>query len=607
VITRSRLVRGAAGAFVAGTVLVGAAWAGVGLAPVSAPSGPLDDLLPGVGDLLPAPSPQAEAAAAALGEGDGPPSLDGLERLAPGELLVGAAVTSLDPDPDRWQTGGCSEYVSNFPEEVTHLAGDLLEHQTLTWPRSPDCIYLGGYGIGPARAATSVDPHAGVNVRSLAISNGEQTILWQTVDLVGYFAKYRDDLCGDCGILDVRRRISDEVGIPVANVAVGSTHTHGGADGYGAWGGLPDWYRAQVRDQIVASAYDALRAMRPAAVEIGSVEARAFNSQRRDTYWSTADYGAVWLQARALGGDTGGDGDGGAGGGPGRGKGKGGGSQPAPEPPAPEPGEVIATLVNYAAHPVVLGAQPVMHGDWPATASKALGDQLGGVGLVMEGGLGNVSPSRPTERGQDLTGDATYDQYDRVIEMGEDFAAFIGGDIARGGHRLVDNEIVAVTETIEHPVTNWLEAGLGVAGLLDRDFLPGDAAGAAGTYRWSKGGDQAQLRSCATAAPLTIKTEVSGYRVGDLVVLTGPGELFSNMSQVVKSRARRNALGGGQAMVFAQMQDSLGYIIQSFEVDDAGGVTTYAGVAEYEETFMLDRCFGDHVLDTQLAIIPRLG
>jgi hypothetical protein len=268
---------------------------------------------------------------------------------------------------------------------------------------------------------------------------------------------------------------------------------------------------------------------------------------------------------------------------------------------------VIATLVNFAAHPVVLGSQPVMHGDWPATAAKALGDQLGGVGFVMEGGLGNVSPSRPVERGQDLTGDGVYDQYDRVIEMGEDFAAFIGADISRGGHRTVDNEVVAVSETIEHPVTNWLEAGLGVAGLLDRDFLPGDAAGAAGTYQWAKSGDQAQLRSCATAAPLTIKTEVSGYRIGDLVVLTGPGELFSNMSQVVKSRARRNALGGGQAMVFAQMQDSLGYIIQSFEVDPAGGVTTYAGVAEYEETFMLDRCFGDHVLDTQLSIIPRLG
>jgi hypothetical protein len=140
-----------------------------------------------------------------------------------------------------------------------------------------------------------------VNVRSLAISNGEQTIVWQTVDLVGYFAKYRDDLCADCGILDVRRRISAETGIPVQNLAVGSTHTHGGADGYGAWGGLPDWYRTQVRDQIIAGAYDALRAMAPAVVEIGSVEARAFNSQRRDTYWSTADYGAVWLQARALG------------------------------------------------------------------------------------------------------------------------------------------------------------------------------------------------------------------------------------------------------------------------------------------------------------------
>jgi hypothetical protein len=133
------------------------------------------------------------------------------------------------------------------------------------------------------------------------------------------------------------------------------------------------------------------------------------------------------------------------------------------------------------------------------------------------------------------------------------------------------------------------------------------AAGAGGTYRWSKRDGQGAVRSCATAAPLTVKADVTAHRVGELRMVTGPGEIFSTIANVVKSKTRADSLTGGQVMVFGQTQESLGYIIQSFEVDAAGGVTSGTGAAEYEETFMPDRCFGDHVLDTQLALLARLG
>lgn len=566
------LLRRAAAGFVAGSVIVGAAWAGVVVDPLSRRSD-----RPGTDGTTPAlPSRAATVAVEALStsstSGLTPPDLSGLTPLPAGEFLVGASVTSLEPDAAKWQTTGCSQYASNFPDEVTHLADAAVRGETPGWPRSPDCIYLGGYGIGPARAATGVDPHAGVNVRSLAVSNGDETVVWQMVDMVGFFRQYREDLCTACGILDIRRTIGGATGIPVDNLAIGSTHTHGGADGYGAWGGLPRWYREQVRDQIIVSAYDALRALQPATLEVGSVDARPFSSERRDTYQSVADYGAVWLRAATK---------------------------------AAEP-QTIATLVNYAAHPVVLDDQPLLHGDWPATASKALGDELGGVGLVFEGGLGNVSPSSPKPTSGDLTGDGAVDQYDEVVQMGGDFADLVAGDVRRGGHRLASNTIAAANTVVEHPVTNWAEAGLGIAGLLDRPFLPGDSAGVAGTYQWSDSGGAGAARSCATAAPNTIRTDVSAYRVGELTVVTGPGELFSASTLVAKSKARKDALAGGQTMVFAQTQDSLGYIIQSYEVDPAGGVVTNVGPVEYEETFMLDRCFGDHVLQAQLATAAAL-
>lgn len=554
-----------------GALLVGSAWAGVGLAPTD-DAGPLPVEVPEVTDPLAPPAEETENAADDLRAGR---RLQDLERLPGDDLLVGADVTPLTPDPDRWQTEGCVRLDQSIVDPgLQHLADKAIADLTLSWPRSPDCVYLGGYGIGPDRPATGVDPDAGINVRSLAVSNGEDTVVWQTVDMVGFFSRYRDDLCDRCGILDIRRAISDETGVPVEALAIGSTHTHGGADGYGAWGGLPTWYREQIRDAVIASAIHALDSLEPARIEIGSVPLRSYNNERRDHYYSTPDYEGVWLQARAT--------------------------------TKKRRKAVIATLVNYAAHPVVLGAQPLLHGDWPAVTSKVLGDELGGVGLVFEGGLGNVSPAG-SQKEHDHTGDGAVDGYDEVIDLGRRIAAAFSADIARGGRALTSNDIATASQTISHPATNAVLVGAGTVGLLDREFTPGDAAGPGGTYQWSK--KDPSPRRCVTAAPLSVTTEISGFRIGELTVVTGPGELFSAMTEVVKSKARHAADSGGQTMVFSQTQDSLGYIIQSFEVDPAGGAAEYlpeVDVAEYEEFFMIDRCFGDHVLDTQLAVAGAL-
>lgn len=509
----------------------------------------------------------------------GAPDLSGLTPLSGGRFYVGADQTSIAPRSEQWQTSGCSAMASGRTEgtEAQRILQRIAAGTVPPgWPKSDDCVYLGGFGIGPARPATSVDPISGVHVRSVAISNGTSTVVWQMVDLVGFFSKYRSELCNPgCGILDIRAAIADSTGIPAANIAVGATHTHGGADGYGAWGGLPDWYRAQLRDDIIASAYKALASLRVATIEVGSVDARSFNGERRGTYYSATDFGLVWLQAKTV---------------------------PTTKKGVPTP---IVTLANYGAHPTIAGNTPVMHGDWPATASQAMGQALGGVGMVFEGGLGNLSSNRPRNAGGDLTGDGRLDNLDHVIQKGRDFADFLARDIARGGAVMTDSTVKGVTTTISHPITNIAETGLAFSGLLDREFTPlTDGADPGGAYQ----GGKHSIRKCTSAGPVNVKTDISGFRVGNLTVVTAPGELFSGMTETVKSRARTAAFDGGQTMVFAQTQDSLGYIIQSYEVDAAGGVlTNVEDIVEYEETFMLDRCFGDHVLDAQLQVARELG
>jgi hypothetical protein len=157
-------------------------------------------------------------------------------------------------------------------------------------------------------------------------------------------------------------------------------------------------------------------------------------------------------------------------------------------------------------------------------------------------------------------------------------------------------------------VTNWVEVAGGLINVLDREFLPHTkGAKAASTYAWRKSENAPAGRGCVAAGPISIKTDVSGFRIGELTVITAPGELFGTIAEVVKSKdGHRNP--NGQTMVFAQTQDSLGYIIQDFEVAVTGGLTnnTDPPLGEYEEEFMVDRCFGDRVLQAQLDLLNQL-
>ena len=571
----NRRARGIYVTVIAASLVAGATWASVGAGVVG-----------GRHAARTSASRAARAAAASVQASTidpmQPPDLTGLTtRLPGGEFLVGSGRASLAPDPAKiqWDTAAApcvKEDQSIIDPGASDLAGAAQAgHLPPGWPKSPNCIYLGGYGLGPARPATGVDPFAGVYVRSLAISNGDDVVLWQSFDMVGFFSRYRIDLCPQgCGMYDIREAIANAtyLKVPMANIALNATHTHGGADGYGAWGGIPDWYRVQIRDQALKSAYAALRDLTPATLAVGAIDARAFNNERRDSYYSAADYGAVWLQARSEAG----------------------------------PPRVLATLVNFAAHPTVLGDEnTLMHPDWTGTAAKELGDAFGGSGMVVEGALGNVSPSMPRAALGDLTGDHKTDGYDNVVQMARDFTAFIGADVARGGHVLTSNRIVAKTVAIAHPASNWAEAGGALLNLLDREFsAPSKGANGPSTYTWKKRADAPPRGTCGTAGPVSVKTDISGYRIGDLTVITAPGELFGTMAEVVKSKTK-----AGYVMVFGQTQDSLGYIIQSFEVDPTGGVTsnTDPALGEYEEEFMVDRCFGDHVLQTELDLLRQLS
>lgn len=490
-------------------------------------------------------------------------------KLPGGRFLVGADAVNLLPSPklfggEQWQTEGCTRVEEGELDRTHVLPGDGHGHPFA----SKDCIYLGGFGIpAPVRPAVEYDD-GGVWVRTLAISNGESTVVMQILDAVGWFYKYAPAICDGCGIADMRAKIEADTGIPAENISIGATHSHAGPDGYGGWGGLPTWYWNQIRDSVIASAKAALLNLEPATITVGEAVLRDFNNERRDHYYSTADYQATWLQAHALSGG------------------------------------VLATLANYAGHPTFVGG-PVLHADWPGATARKLEATHGGVGLLFEGGLGNVS-----FRGR---GGETEDE--EAENAGRAFADALSVDIADGGTTLGTNDVASSASTIAHPVTNPVLAGGGLVSLFARDFLPSGGGAAPAPYHWAKGGapnpaepDPGQLgylRGCDTASALGVTTVVGGFRVGNALMLFAPGEIFSNITEVAKSKTP----GSAMTFVFGQMNDSLGYIIQSFEFDILSNAATEYGTmtAEYEEFFAIDRCFGDHVTQSLIDAGRALG
>ena len=542
------LLRTAAAGLVVGATLAGAALAGVVADPAADPTGLVEDAaatLAGGGDES---ATTEEAAAtgssgpAATAEGAG--------------LRVGAAKRSIEPRPEElggtWVTDpaacrtldpGFLERLGTTPEDAAHLA-----HTGSPWPENPDCIYMGGFGIGPMNPVSSFDTELGLWVRSIAIGDGTNTTVLTVVDGEGWLWDYQSK-CEDCGAKQLAEELGAELDIDPAGIVVAATHSHASPDFIGGWGFVPDWYLAQVTETIRQSVRDAVAAMEPAVVEFGEAQARPFNRERRSTYRSAEEQQLGWLRAYVPGT-------------PGKG----------PKQPG-EPPRVIATLGAYAAHPTTRGTNDgVAHPDWPGEFERAVEDRFGGVGLHFMTGLGNMSAAG---------------------ETGPGIAALIPP--VGGGEAVTTPTVSATQSRWLHPVTNVPLSALGLPGFFDRQFEPGPA-----TVSEGKG----ENAPCASTSPVAVQLAASAIRIGDrLAITTGPGELFSNLTNTIKEKSP-----AAVTLPLAQANDALGYMPQSFELDPVGqqglgfAIDGYVFV-NYEDSYAVDRCIGDVVLEETLDLL----
>jgi hypothetical protein len=399
---------------------------------------------------------------------------------------IGLASRSIDPDPNgKWQGKN---------------------------------VYLGGYGISggqpggldQGRAANGILA-GGPSVTALALSDGTHPFAFATIEVQGWFVANKD---APYGLVDMRKEVAKETGgaLKADQVLIQSDHTHGGADPMGVWGGVPLSFRKFMFDQTVAAIVDAWQHRTPVNLYYGWAPARDLQSNQFDYDPSNKvmDSDLRVLQARK------------------------------------SDGTPVATILDYSAHPTVLGSSNQhITGDWPQEANKLIAQRFGGKAMTIVGTLGRTQPadrSCPTSNKDDsdpTEAACKLDHYagrvlDRVSQALENATLLAGPPT-----------ISAKSYLIQDPAHNVVLLGFGAVGdpigiPLNRSLTP----------PWLTGN--------------VLGTVTGSVRIGDVLLSTVPGEIYPQIALKVADSLTGPVRKHG-FMTAGLANDQLGYIIYPYE------------------------------------------
>lgn len=351
---------------------------------------------------------------------------------------------------------------------------DLLAgaaRRTIT-PSGP--VWMAGYGLGPVRRSQGVETD--LRVRAVALSQGGRVLVLVSADLVGLF---RED------VEAVRARVAQAwtEGEPPA-VLIACTNTHAGPDTLGLGGGISRSYREFLREEMALVILQALGAREPVRLTAATVAAPGRTRNYRDPAGPQAEELTV-LRLQGAG------------------------------------GVAVATLVGFAARPVLTGATNRMLGaGFPGYLAARLESRTGGVALYFTGAAGDQVPVRPGGTGSD----APRNYGESLADLVEASLRTLPGP---GSGAALD----FAWRTVAVPVTNWRLALTWQLGLAARQARRG-----------------------------MVETEVWFIRLGPACLAALPGEALFTVG-----RQLREAAGDSPCLVLGLANDALGYLIPAGE------------------------------------------
>jgi hypothetical protein len=347
---------------------------------------------------------------------------------------------------------------------------------------SPDPLLPVSGGVGPSQAATRKDGE--LTVRALVFEQDNTRVAIVSADFLGFPA-----------VLGNRVRAAVK-GVAATNILIGATHTHSAPDCYG----FPDdkggtasdaKYLEMVCNRMAEAINEAVANLKPARLKVATGEARgkiAYNYYAEQLY----DPRCHVLQA------------------------------------IDDSGKPIATLVNYAIHPEILGSKA---GTCSPDLIGPLYDRIaaagGGVGIFMNSAQGGMvtADNRLSDHGEARS----WAECERIGTLLADEAL----RIVASTPVQVSPKLFCAAQTISFPVDSPLMRSL-------LKTLPG--APAAGT-------DQ-------------LTAQMNLVNIGTAQILTIPGEALPNIGFYLKRKMR-----GEHNLLFGLTNDAYGYILTKEDYD----------------------------------------
>ncbi|WP_266365813.1 hypothetical protein [Tellurirhabdus rosea] len=346
---------------------------------------------------------------------------------------------------------------------------------------TPDPLLPVSGGIGTPRPAQ--EKKGELYIRALVLEKGPTRVAIVSVDNLGWPSALGNQ---------TRALIR---GIPPENVLIGATHTHSGPDAYG----FPDasgqhhadlMYLDRCVKQMAEAVNEAVENLQPASLKVAVGEAKgkiAYNYYAEQLY----DPRCGVIQAIARTG--------------------------------PQKGRPLATLVNYAIHPEVIGAgRGILSPDLCGPLYARIEAQTGGVALFMNGAQGGmVTADNRREGGKEAN------DWNECIRIGE----LLADEALR---------LVSAAEVDENPALYC--AARSVEFPVESEVMRYIIKNSPLKYELSPAG--------------TVKAQVNLLNIGPAQVVTIPGEALPNIGFYLKRHMKTR-----YPFLFGLTNEAFGYML----------------------------------------------
>jgi len=378
-------------------------------------------------------------------------------------------------------------------------------------------------GMGPTAPAR--EKRGELETRAIVFRSGDTSVAFVTLDLLGFPSVLCDR---------VRAQVPQ---ISAANILISSSHTHSAPDCYafpdGRGGHTGDLkYMDSVCKLAAEALQEAIDNLHPAQLKIATGEARG---QIAYNYYAPDLYDRRMSVVQAISPDA----------------------------------KVIATLVNYAIHPEVLGAGVgIVSPDLVGPLRDRLESEAGGMALFVNGAQGGMvtADNRNLERPKDALRGYWHDNR-------------TWGECLRIGNTMAD-EALRIVHDAQPQIDPSIYCGSAdVTFPVDNEVLWGVIQGS--PLKYSRNADH------------TIATRINVVNLGNAQILTIPGEAAPNIGFYLKRK-----MHGQHNMLFGLTNDAFGYILTKVD---------FASFARYEyvSRTSLGEMTGEILIEQGLALVDQ--